>query len=125
MTAKQMRKALWDALDGDTVELARVEENFAPSEHKLIPYVQERAPSDIYWEFRSHFQWLRRLSEHGYSPDFIVDVGASTGYWSLVAKRVFSKANFYLVALIGAIPGKGRGNLSIKPRFHSHYRGRR
>jgi len=40
---------------------------------------------------------LRRLASWGYSPDFIVDAGASTGVWSCVASRVFPAARFVLV----------------------------
>jgi FkbM family methyltransferase len=38
-----------------------------------------------------------RLRAAGYEPDFIVDVGASTGVWSQSVRTVFSKARFVLV----------------------------
>jgi FkbM family methyltransferase len=54
------------------------------------------APKEIHWEMRPHFLALQRLKNLGYRPDFIIDVGASTGYWSHLCHQVFSSSQFYL-----------------------------
>jgi FkbM family methyltransferase len=40
---------------------------------------------------------LRRIALEGYRPDFVIDVGASTGVWSQVAASVFPDAHYVLV----------------------------
>jgi len=60
------------------------------------PYVDPPAPKEIHWEMRPHLLALRRLKKFGYLPDFVIDVGASTGYWSHLCQQVFPNSRFYL-----------------------------
>ncbi len=62
---------------------------------RLVPYVDPELPGDVYWEFMPHVQALKRLAAAGYVPDFVFDVGASTGYWSWLAQTAFPKSVFY------------------------------
>ena len=62
-----------------------------------VPYIDPPAPRNIRWSMHSYFQALYRLAQMGYQPDFIMDVGASTGYWSHIANRVFPRSRFYLI----------------------------
>jgi len=64
---------------------------------RTTPYVDPDPPADLYWEFHPLFRLLTRLQSSGYQPDFVVDVGASTGYWSHVAAGIYPKANFILI----------------------------
>jgi FkbM family methyltransferase len=52
---------------------------------------------DLQGDFALVYLALRRLRRHGFAPDFVIDVGASTGVWSDTAKRVFPKARYILV----------------------------
>ncbi len=64
---------------------------------RTAPYVDPSAPRSIHWSMHPCFHFLYRLRAAGYRPEFIVDVGASTGYWSLIASRVFPNSRFYLI----------------------------
>src|SRR5258708_21049275 len=46
---------------------------------------------------QSHFQAVYRLKLTGYLPEFVIDVGASTGYSSLIASHIFTESRYYLV----------------------------
>ena len=41
--------------------------------------------------------FLKKLVQHGFSPQTIVDIGANHGGWSRIAKAVFPQANFVLL----------------------------
>jgi FkbM family methyltransferase len=60
-------------------------------------YADPPAPRSIHFSIHDYFQALHRLAQTGYQPEFIVDVGASTGYWSHIASRIFPKSRFYLI----------------------------
>jgi FkbM family methyltransferase len=62
----------------------------------IAPYIDPPAPADLHWEMRPHFLALQRLKNLGYVPDFVLDVGASTGYWSHFCQQVFPGSRFYL-----------------------------
>jgi FkbM family methyltransferase len=92
---------------------------FEPVQDKLTPFVDSEAPRDIHWEFRPHYDALMRIKRTGYRPDFIVDLGASTGYWSLVAQRVFEEAHFFLVdPLIEKYREEEGGIYRLHPEFN-------
>lgn len=40
---------------------------------------------------------LSQLKENGFSPNFVIDVGANHGNWTLEAQRVFPSASFLLI----------------------------
>ena len=83
-----------------------------------VPYVEPPAPKSIHWSMHAYFQALYRLSQTGYKPEFIVDVGASTGVWSHVASRVFPESRFYLVEPLLERYQKGNGQIySMHPEF--------
>ena len=62
-----------------------------------VPYADPSAPTSIHWVMHDCFRALYRLAQTGYRPDFIVDVGAATGFWSHVASQLFPKSRFYLI----------------------------
>jgi FkbM family methyltransferase len=67
------------------------------SEFDLIPFVEPPAPKDIWRDFVPIYQVMRRLKNTGLDPEFVLDVGASTGVWSEAVHRVFANARFILV----------------------------
>jgi len=82
------------------------------------PYVDPPAPKEIHWEMRPHFLALQRLKKLGYAPDFIVDVGASTGYWSHICQQVFPNSRFYLFEPLLSEYQRTEGTVySIHPEF--------
>jgi FkbM family methyltransferase len=93
----ELVKFVWDSLAlGHGVD-DRYEKIFGGVKDRLTPYVEADPPSDLYWEFRPDYANLTRLRQMGYEPDFICDVGASTGFWSHIAARVYPSARYYLV----------------------------
>ena len=61
----------------------------------LVPFIESPVPKDIWREFVPDYQALRRIKEKGYCPDFVIDVGASTGIWSYAVNKLFPQARFY------------------------------
>ena len=52
---------------------------------------------EVHPAFRAVHRVLSSLKDRGYQPDFIVDVGASTGCWSATCQLVFSASRYILV----------------------------
>ncbi len=108
---------IWDALahghlSGEVPGLLGVPDSCA------APYVDPPAPEEIHWEMRPHFLALRRLKNLGYVPDFIVDVGASTGYWSHLCQQVFPSSRFYLFEPLLSEYQRTQGTIySLHPEF--------
>lgn len=63
---------------------------------KVLSYVDPPVPKRIHWEMQPVFLALHRLKTIGFVPEFILDVGASTGYWSHIASQVFPDCRYYL-----------------------------
>jgi FkbM family methyltransferase len=87
----------WDSLALGTAVDERYEKLPGETKGRLTPYVEDAIPSDIPWEFRADYGVLARLKRTGYRPDFICDVGASTGIWSDLAYRCFPTARYCLI----------------------------
>ncbi|MBV8215467.1 MAG: FkbM family methyltransferase [Verrucomicrobia bacterium] len=85
---------------------------------RTVPYVDPSAPAGIHWSMHAYFQALYRLSQSGYRPDFIVDVGASTGFWSHVASHIFPQSRFYLIEpLLEQYQRRDKAIYSMHPEF--------
>jgi FkbM family methyltransferase len=83
-----------------------------------VPYVDPPAPKKIHWEMRPHLLALRRLKKFGYLPDFVIDVGASTGYWSHLCQQVFPNSRFYLFEPLLSEYRQTQGTIySLHPEF--------
>ena len=59
-------------------------------------WVEPPIPARILPGFRGDYMGLRRLRDMGYRPDFILDIGASTGIWSYLMWEIFPDARFVL-----------------------------
>jgi FkbM family methyltransferase len=60
-------------------------------------YVSPPAPKHIFFDFRRAYESLCRLKSWGLQPDFIIDVGSSTGIWSSTISELFPDARFLLI----------------------------
>jgi hypothetical protein len=68
-------------------------------------YVPSPAPGSVWRDFVPAFQALERLKTRGLAPDFVIDVGASTGVWSSSMAPLFPDAHYVLVdPLFGRYP---------------------
>jgi FkbM family methyltransferase len=63
----------------------------------LVVFIEPPVPSDVYKDFVSVYQVMRRLKFQGFYPDFVVDVGASIGIWSYVVSKLFPSSRFILI----------------------------
>ena len=75
----------------------RFEKAFESLKDPLAPYVPPDPPTDAPLEFLPFIEVFDRIASGGYRPDFVIDVGASTGCWSKSAKRFFPDARYWLV----------------------------
>jgi FkbM family methyltransferase len=92
--------------------------NIAADLARSVPYVDPAAPASIHWSMHAYFQALFRLSQTGYRPDFFVDVGASTGFWSHVASHIFPQSRFYLLEpLLEKYQDRNKAIYSLHPEF--------
>lgn len=96
-SAKGLENWIWKSLELGEACDDRFERAFARDDHQLAQYIDPPVPADLQGDFALVFQAFRRLKNRGFQPDFIVDVGASSGVWSDVAKRVFAGPRFLLV----------------------------
>jgi FkbM family methyltransferase len=88
---------IWQSLERGEPSDERFEQAFSRQKGDIIAWLEAPAPPDLQGDHIQVYHALRRLKRHGFSPDFIFDVGASTGVWSDVAHRVFPDARFILV----------------------------
>jgi len=88
---------IWQSLERGEPSDERFEDAFCRRDGEILQYLDPPTPKDLSGDFALLYQALRRLKRHGFSPDFIIDVGASTGVWSDSAKRVFPRARFILI----------------------------
>lgn len=97
LTPSELIQWLWVSLDKGFPTETPFEGCISAPEPRDTPYVEPPAPREIHWEMQSHFQALYRLKLTGYLPEFVIDVGASTGYWSHIASQIFPESRYYLV----------------------------
>jgi FkbM family methyltransferase len=88
---------IWNATEKGAPEDNRFEHSMPRDPGALQAYVELPAPKDLWHEFAPMYRALRRLRDRGYRPDFLLDVGASTGIWSDMAWRIFPQGRFILV----------------------------
>ncbi|HEX8139711.1 MAG TPA: FkbM family methyltransferase [Pyrinomonadaceae bacterium] len=65
-------------------------------------YVEPPVPKSVPVDFAPTYRALRRLKSKGFEPDFVIDIGASTGVWSQVVSLLFTEARFILVDAVAS-----------------------
>lgn len=88
---------IWTSLENGQPIDKRFEALMPPREEDVPYYIDPPAPTDIFWGFVPDYQAIERLRDIGFNPDFVVDVGASTGIWSDTIARLLPNARFILV----------------------------
>lgn len=85
---------------------------------RTAPFADPVPPKSLHWSVHPYFLALHRLAQTGYRPEFVIDVGASTGYWSHVASRVFPDSRFYLIEpLLDRYQQRDNNVYSLHPEF--------
>ncbi len=88
---------IWHSLDLGEACDARFERAFGRAYADSVVRAEPPAPADVVGENLPVYTALRRLKRQGFAPDFVMDIGASWGNWSHVAKRIFPQARFILI----------------------------
>ena len=96
-SSKGLAEWIWQSLEQGEASDERFEDPFSRGEGEIIQYLDSPVPKDLHGDFALVYHGLKRLRRHGFAPDFVIDVGASTGVWSDTAKRVFPKARYVLI----------------------------
>ena len=96
-SARGLAEWIWQSLEKGEAHDERFEEPFRRNAGEVIQYLEGPAPKDLPGDFGLVYLALRRLRRRGFSPDFVLDVGASTGVWADAAKRIFPEARFVLM----------------------------
>ncbi|MEL4898651.1 FkbM family methyltransferase [Crocosphaera sp. Alani8] len=96
-SSEGIAKWLWDSLEKGEPSDDKFE-NLMP----LLPkdfayYIEDPTPKSIWRDFAPVYQSLKRLRKQGFNPNFVIDVGASTGIWSDTVNYVFPDAKYILV----------------------------
>jgi FkbM family methyltransferase len=92
-----VKEWLFDSLDrGEPVD-RRYEDLFPIPDGQLVSYADLPALPETPKSLISVYQVLRRLKHSGFEPDFVVDIGASTGVWSGTVSKLFPQARFLLI----------------------------
>jgi FkbM family methyltransferase len=96
-SAEGLDSWIWKALAEGEPGDERFEQAFYRTWNDIVPYLDAPSPKDLGGDLVPVYHGLRRLKRQGFDPDFVLDVGASSGVWSDAARRVFPKARFILV----------------------------
>lgn len=94
---KGVKDWIWQSLAQERPTDLRFENLLSRVENDLVHYIEAPVPHDIYKDYIPVYYVMRRLSEQGYRPDFIVDVGSSHGIWSHTASKFFKEASYILI----------------------------
>ena len=96
-SAEGLADWIWQSLErGEPVD-DRFESAFRRDPTDLVQFVEAPVPKDLQADHVLTYHALRRLKKHGFKPDFVLDVGASTAVWSDMAHRLFPQARFLLI----------------------------
>lgn len=96
-SAADLDQWIWQSLERGEPCDERFEQAFSREKGDVITYLEPPPPKDLQGDHILVYHGLRRLKRQGFSPDFVVDVGASTGVWADIAKRIFPEARFILI----------------------------
>jgi FkbM family methyltransferase len=95
--ADGLARWIWQSVERGEPCDERFEKDFRRDSQRIIAYLDPPAPKDLWGDLILVYHALRRLKKNGFSPDFVLDVGSSSGVWSDAVHRVFPQARFILV----------------------------
>jgi len=95
--ADDVSEWIWASLAKGTPSDLRFETALPPDPAEFAYFVAGPVPADVCVDFHAVYRALARLRDKGYRPDFVVDVGASTGVWAHAVNGLFPDARFLLV----------------------------
>jgi len=109
---------IWQSLDkGEPVD-TRFERLIPTNEREFAYFVEKDPPPDVYRDFLAIYRSLELLRNFKFNPDFVLDVGASTGIWSHVVCKLFPNARYVLVEPLASIYRKQNDYLFVNhPTF--------
>ena len=84
------------ARDNGRINDTRFERLFAPKAGQFKYYLPNPVPPGTVPDESETVQALERVKAAGYTPDFILDIGASTGVWSAMASLVYPNCRYIL-----------------------------
>lgn len=96
-SAKGVGDWIWQSLKEGRAADKRFDEAMPREKGKLIEWMEDPAPKELWGDFKKVFIPFRRLKDNGFDADFVVDIGASGGIWSHTLFQVFPKSRFILV----------------------------
>ena len=96
-SAQGMDAWLWNSLENREPVDLKFEKLLPKDPGDMVPYLPPPVPKEIYGDFSHVYQCLRRLKDGGFKPDFVLDVGSSSGVWSATVHRLYPQARFVLV----------------------------
>ncbi|UFP94004.1 FkbM family methyltransferase [Gloeobacter morelensis] len=94
--AREVGAWLFESLERGEPADDRFERALPSAPEDLTPYIGPAVPEGVQLELRAAFEALRRLGSR-FVPDFVLDVGGSSGIWSHTMQPLFPKARFVLV----------------------------
>jgi len=112
---------LWQALENQEPSNLKFENLFAPRPGDFVHYVEPPVPDWVHPDLQSMYQALRRLQIAGFTPDFVLAIGAAprawpNAAWSQAVQHLFPNARFIPVdALASRYPDEA--NLTPPPHF--------
>ena len=96
-SARDVADWIWKSLALGQACDSRFEGVMPRAESDRVSFLEPPAPNGIRRDLVPAYQAMGRLKNGGLNPDFVIDVGSSTGAWSDAVQRIFEKARFVLV----------------------------
>lgn len=88
---------IWKSGELKTPADQRFETMFKREPGVMIPFIDDPAAKDLGGDSVLVYLTMRRIARMGYKPDFVIDVGASSGIWSGTLHRLFPAARYILI----------------------------
>ncbi len=110
---------LWEALEKGEPSNLKFENLLAPQAGDFLYYLDPPVPEGLINDFHPIYQALKRLKAAGFAPDFVVDVGASSGIWSQSIQPLFPDARFILVEALASRYPINQESLHQFPNFET------
>lgn len=97
LSARGVGLWLWRSLEKGEPDDSRFEDLMPHTNADSVSFIEPPVPEDVFREYKQVYQVMRRLKLQGFKPDFVVDVGASTGIWSDTVGRIFPNSRYLLL----------------------------